>query len=265
MEDPIGTWTAAVETWWDSLGVWQMPIRIVVILLLAFLTWVILQFVIRRVVRRHRQRRQEEAGRRRHPGAPDLAPRRRPHRAAHPHARRRAEQRGDDDHRDRHGRDPDHLRSRPNATGAFSLITAALGAGLGFGAQNIVKDVLNGLFMVTEDQLGVGDVVDLGPATGVVEAVGIRITAGPRRQRHALVRAQRRDPARRQPVAGLGARHHRPRRALRGRHRRRCRRGCSKTAIALRTSRSGSRSSSRSPRSGASSRSRPRRSSSASS
>lgn len=61
--------------------------------------------------------------------------------------------------------------------GSFALITAALGAGLGFGAQNIVKDVLNGLFMVAEDQLGVGDVVDLGPATGVVESVGIRITS----------------------------------------------------------------------------------------
>jgi small-conductance mechanosensitive channel len=64
----------------------------------------------------------------------------------------------------------------PEATGAFALITAALGAGLGFGAQNVVKDVLSGLFMVSEDQLGVGDVVDLGPATGVVEGVGIRIT-----------------------------------------------------------------------------------------
>ncbi|PJJ71914.1 small conductance mechanosensitive channel [Diaminobutyricimonas aerilata] len=64
----------------------------------------------------------------------------------------------------------------PNVTSAFALITAALGAGLGFGAQNIIKDVLNGLFMVIEDQLGVGDVVDLGPATGVVETVGIRIT-----------------------------------------------------------------------------------------
>jgi small-conductance mechanosensitive channel len=62
------------------------------------------------------------------------------------------------------------------ATGAFALITAALGAGLGFGAQNIVKDVLNGLAMVGEDQLGVGDVVDSGFATGVVEAVGIRTT-----------------------------------------------------------------------------------------
>lgn len=60
--------------------------------------------------------------------------------------------------------------------GSFALLTAAIGAGLGFGAQNIVKDVLNGLFMVVEDQLGVGDVVDLGPATGIVEDVQIRIT-----------------------------------------------------------------------------------------
>ncbi|WBU39036.1 mechanosensitive ion channel family protein [Homoserinibacter sp. YIM 151385] len=63
-----------------------------------------------------------------------------------------------------------------SAAGAFSLITAALGAGLGFGAQNIVKDILNGLFIVIEDQLGVGDVVDTGFATGVVESVGIRVT-----------------------------------------------------------------------------------------
>ncbi len=64
----------------------------------------------------------------------------------------------------------------PGATGAFALITAALGAGLGFGAQNLVKDVLNGLFMVSEDQLGVGDSVDLGLASGTVERVDIRVT-----------------------------------------------------------------------------------------
>jgi len=51
-----------------------------------------------------------------------------------------------------------------------------IAAGLAFGAQNIVKDMLSGLFIVLEDQLGVGDVVDLGSATGVVEAVGIRVT-----------------------------------------------------------------------------------------
>ena len=67
-------------------------------------------------------------------------------------------------------------RLLPDATGAFALITAALGAGLGFGAQNVVKDVLNGLFIVGEDQLGVGDVVDTGFATGVVEGVDIRTT-----------------------------------------------------------------------------------------
>ena len=64
----------------------------------------------------------------------------------------------------------------PTITGAFSLITAALGAGLGFGAQNLVKDVLTGLFMVGDDQLGVGDIVQTDLATGIVEAVGIRVT-----------------------------------------------------------------------------------------
>jgi moderate conductance mechanosensitive channel len=64
----------------------------------------------------------------------------------------------------------------PTITASFALLTGALGAGLGFGAQNVVKDVLNGLFMVAEDQYGVGDVVDVGAATGVVEAVAIRIT-----------------------------------------------------------------------------------------
>lgn len=60
--------------------------------------------------------------------------------------------------------------------GSLTLITAAIGAGLGFGAQNIVKDVLNGIFVVAEDQIGIGDVVDLGLASGVVEYVSVRIT-----------------------------------------------------------------------------------------
>ncbi|MEL5990230.1 mechanosensitive ion channel domain-containing protein [Microbacterium sp. 9H2] len=60
--------------------------------------------------------------------------------------------------------------------GSFALISAAIGAGLGFGAQNIVKDVLNGILIVAEDQIGIGDVVDLGLATGVVEFVSVRIT-----------------------------------------------------------------------------------------
>ena len=51
-----------------------------------------------------------------------------------------------------------------------------LGVALGFGAQSLVKDVLSGIFMLIEDQYGVGDVVDLGPASGTVEEVGLRIT-----------------------------------------------------------------------------------------
>jgi small conductance mechanosensitive channel len=51
-----------------------------------------------------------------------------------------------------------------------------VGVALGFGAQSLVRDLLAGLFMLMEDQFGIGDVVDLGEASGVVEAVGLRIT-----------------------------------------------------------------------------------------
>lgn len=67
-------------------------------------------------------------------------------------------------------------RLAPDLVGSLTLLTAAIGAGLGFGAQNIVKDVLNGLFIVAEDQIGIGDMVDMGLATGVVEYVAVRIT-----------------------------------------------------------------------------------------
>jgi len=50
------------------------------------------------------------------------------------------------------------------------------GVALGFGAQSLVKDFLSGVFMLVEDQYGVGDVVDLGPASGTVEVVGLRTT-----------------------------------------------------------------------------------------
>ena len=50
------------------------------------------------------------------------------------------------------------------------------GVALGFGAQSLVKDFLSGVFMLVEDQYGVGDIVDLGPASGTVEALGLRST-----------------------------------------------------------------------------------------
>ncbi|MET0235996.1 MAG: mechanosensitive ion channel family protein [Kibdelosporangium sp.] len=51
-----------------------------------------------------------------------------------------------------------------------------VGVALGFGAQNLVKDFLSGVFMMLEDQYGVGDIVDVGPATGTIESVGLRVT-----------------------------------------------------------------------------------------
>jgi moderate conductance mechanosensitive channel len=51
-----------------------------------------------------------------------------------------------------------------------------LGIALGFGAQSLVKDFLSGVFMIFEDQFGVGDVVDVGEATGTIEAVSLRVT-----------------------------------------------------------------------------------------
>lgn len=54
--------------------------------------------------------------------------------------------------------------------------TSILGVAIAFGAQNVIKDFLSGMFMILEDQYGVGDVIDVGPATGTVEAVGLRTT-----------------------------------------------------------------------------------------
>ena len=50
------------------------------------------------------------------------------------------------------------------------------GVALGFGAQSLVKDFLSGMFMIVEDQLGVGDIVDVGEASGLVEGVSLRTT-----------------------------------------------------------------------------------------
>jgi len=50
------------------------------------------------------------------------------------------------------------------------------GIALGFGAQTLVRDFLSGLFMLFEDQYGVGDVVDVGEATGTIEGVSLRTT-----------------------------------------------------------------------------------------
>jgi moderate conductance mechanosensitive channel len=56
------------------------------------------------------------------------------------------------------------------AGGSIVAVTVA------FGVQSIVKDLISGVFMLVEDQLGVGDYVDMERASGVVEAIGLRVT-----------------------------------------------------------------------------------------
>ncbi|MSO64130.1 MAG: small-conductance mechanosensitive channel [Actinobacteria bacterium] len=58
------------------------------------------------------------------------------------------------------------------------LIASAgiLGVALGLGAQTLVRDILSGIFMLIEDQYGVGDSVDVLEIQGVVEKVGLRVT-----------------------------------------------------------------------------------------
>ncbi|MFF3946170.1 mechanosensitive ion channel family protein [Streptomyces sp. NPDC001902] len=50
------------------------------------------------------------------------------------------------------------------------------GVAIGFGARNLVTDFLSGVFMILEDQYGVGDVIDAGVASGTVVEVGLRVT-----------------------------------------------------------------------------------------
>lgn len=50
------------------------------------------------------------------------------------------------------------------------------GVALGFGARNLVTDFLSGVFMILEDQYGVGDTIDAGVASGEVIEVGLRVT-----------------------------------------------------------------------------------------
>ena len=60
---------------------------------------------------------------------------------------------------------------------APALASAGIGGiAIGFGAQSLVKDVISGLFLMMEDQFGVGDHVDIGTLNGTVQSLGLRAT-----------------------------------------------------------------------------------------
>ena len=54
--------------------------------------------------------------------------------------------------------------------------TSVIAVTVAFGTQSFVKDLVSGIFLLVEDQLGVGDFVDLEKASGVVEGIGLRVT-----------------------------------------------------------------------------------------
>ena len=54
--------------------------------------------------------------------------------------------------------------------------TSVVAVTVAFGLQSIVKDLISGVFMLVEDQLGVGDYVDMEKASGTVEEIGLRVT-----------------------------------------------------------------------------------------
>jgi small conductance mechanosensitive channel len=62
------------------------------------------------------------------------------------------------------------------STGPILASVGVLSAAIGFGARDVVTDLLAGIFMIMEDQYGVGDYIDAGDAKGTVEDVGLRIT-----------------------------------------------------------------------------------------
>jgi small-conductance mechanosensitive channel len=60
--------------------------------------------------------------------------------------------------------------------GPIIASAGVIGVALGLGAQTLVRDILSGIFMLIEDQYGVGDKVDVLEVKGTVEKVGLRIT-----------------------------------------------------------------------------------------
>lgn len=59
-------------------------------------------------------------------------------------------------------------------TSAILASAGILGLAIGFGAQNLVKDIISGFFILFEDQFSVGDYVQIDTVTGTVEEIGLR-------------------------------------------------------------------------------------------
>lgn len=174
-------WTAAKDTpFWETARDWVLgvPLQVLFILVSALIIQLVLTWSIRRVVRRASERAKHER----------LAQMRMVTRTAELSdllLNQRTEQRAN------------AIGTLLRSVVAITVWTIALltilpllgidiapllasagviGVALGFGAQTLVKDYLSGIFMIIEDQYGVGDVVDVGPVIGTVEEVALRFT-----------------------------------------------------------------------------------------
>lgn len=58
----------------------------------------------------------------------------------------------------------------------FVAAAATIGIAIGFGAQDLVRDVIAGFFIIVENQFGIGDVVSIGGVSGTVETITLRTT-----------------------------------------------------------------------------------------
>ena len=168
------------QTWWESARDWiiGVPLQFVSMFVVALIAQIVLLWTIRRIVRRTTERARRER----------LEDSRRTMRTAELSdvlLNQRTEQRA--------AAIGSLLTSVVSiSVWVIALLTAlpllgidiapllasagVIGVALGFGAQTLVKDYLSGIFLIIEDQFGVGDVVDLGPAIGTVEEVALRYT-----------------------------------------------------------------------------------------
>lgn len=168
------------QTWWEVARVWLIgtPLRIAIILVVAIVLQIVLIKTIRRIVKRTARKARNER----------LAQNRKMARTAELSTmllNERTEQRSE------------AIGSLLTSVVSIVIWTIAilmilpllgvnvapilasagvLGVALGFGAQTMVRDYLAGIFLIIEDQFGVGDVVDVGPVIGTVEQVTLRYT-----------------------------------------------------------------------------------------
>ena len=70
----------------------------------------------------------------------------------------------------------EHMPSPGVNAAALIAGLGLVGLAIGFGAQNLVKDIINGSFILIENQYGVGDVVTVAGITGVVQDINLRRT-----------------------------------------------------------------------------------------